>query len=196
MEFAEAKDVFDKEGLVIRIAGLVESVGSRGVEAIGRQVKSAVAVERSVAVINGTAEGQSAALQDRSLAPIFAEANVATAVIEFIRLQSRREGRRAAKALVAIVNVLVGVPALGLHEPAVAKGPFIAQDSGKTIDPGMIERCRGKIRIILELLEGETAGIATAKLSGVEIESEKLVFVRAIADIEVGLPLIVLAVVT
>ncbi len=190
MELPEAEDVLDEKGLVIRIAGLIEGVRPRGIEAVSRQVESVETIQRGIAMINSAAESKGAAFEDGLLAPILAETDVESPVIELVRLERRLEGRRAAEAFVAVVDILVGVPTFGLHEPAFGEGPLVAQHDRISIDPGMIERSGREIRIIVELLDGEAAGIAAAKLGTVEIQREQLIFVRAIADIKVGLPLV------
>src|SRR3954462_1345051 len=117
-------------------------MNTRFVEAVGHQVKSAVTIQWGVAMVNRATKSKRAALEDGVIAPILAEANVESAVIKLLRLKGSWERRGAAKALVAIVDILMGIPTFGLHEPAFAESPVIPQHNGISIDPGVIERSR------------------------------------------------------
>ena len=61
MKLAEAKDVLDEKGLVVRIARLVERVRAGGIKAVGCKIEGAVTIQRRITVIDCCAKGERAA---------------------------------------------------------------------------------------------------------------------------------------
>ena len=195
VELTETKDVLDEEGLVIGITRLIETVDPGGVKAVGGQVKGVVSIERRVTVIDRGAKGEGAAFEHGAFAPVIAQADIDAAFIKQIRLQVVGKGGAPRKLSLRLsMSWWVYQPLAWRSQPS-AKCPFIAQDDGVTIHPGVIEGRRGEIGLLVELLDGETARIAPVKLAAMKIEPDEVVFVNVINESEVGLPLGILAVV-
>ncbi len=94
------------------------------------------------------------------------------------------------------VDLLMSEPSFRLQKPAVSKIAFVSENSRIPIDPIMVEWGERKVRVVYPLLIGDPSRITTVKPGGVEIECQQLVLVRPIADVEISLPQLVLAVIT
>ena len=96
----------------------------------------------------------------------------------------------------ARVDLLMGEPSFGLQKPAFSKVTFVSENSRVPINPVIVEWSERKIWIVHKLLIGDPSRVTTVKPAGVEIECQQLVLVRPLAQVEISLPQIVLAVVT
>src|SRR4029077_711226 len=90
----------------------------------------------------------------------------------------------------------MGKPSFGLQKPAVTKVAFVSENSRVPINPVIIVGSERKVLVIYKLLIGDPSRITTVKPTGVEIECQQLMLVRPIAQVEISLPQIVLAVIT
>ena len=87
------------------------------------------------------------------------------------------------------------VPTFGLHEPAVSEFQFVAKNRGVAIDPILVVRGGRKILIGVELKNVYLSRIAAIESAGVDIQRDQLLIIRAVAEIPVGLPDVIVAVV-
>ncbi len=83
------------------------------------------------------------------------------------------------------------VPAFPLDQPILTEFPFVAEDRAITIDPVVIVRRDGLIRVGEELGVGQAARIFAAESAGVEVQGDELIFPKAISGIAARLPEIV-----
>jgi len=90
----------------------------------------------------------------------------------------------------------MGEPSFRLQEPPVSKVTFVTENCRVPINPIVIVRGWRKVLVIHKLLVRHPSWIAAVKPAGVEIECQQLMLVRPPADVEIGLPQIVRAVIT
>ena len=86
-------------------------------------------------------------------------------------------------------------PSFRLQEPAVSKVTFITENSRVPINPVMIVRSGRKVLVIQKLFVRDPSRIAAVKSAGIKIKRKQLVLVP-VAQVEIGLPQIVRAVIT
>ena len=100
------------------------------------------------------------------------------------------EVRRCAR-----VDLLMGKPSFGLQKPAVSKVAFVSEYGRVPINPVMIVRSGRKVLVIQKLFVRDPSRIAAVKPAGIKIKRKQLVLVP-VAQVEIGLPQIVRAVIT
>ena len=95
----------------------------------------------------------------------------------------------------ARVDLLMGEPSFGLQKPAVSEVALVSENGRVPINPVMIVWSERKVLVIYKLLISDPSWITAGKATGVEIECQQLVLVRPLAQVEIGLPQIVPAVI-
>ncbi len=71
------------------------------------------------------------------------------------------------------------VPPFALEQPAIAEIPLVTQDRRIPIDPILVERRSGLVRILFKLCNGQPAGIIAVKATRVKLQVQELMFVRS-----------------
>ena len=195
-------------GICLGAARRVEKVRSEvGVDHANPGVLEGITLERRVAPINDAAEGQSATAEHAVIPPAFPKTQIKAAIVELLITEGRghRKHRRIYEPRTrgiceivrrAGVDLLVRKPTLGLHEPAVAKLQFVTQYRGVAINPIFVVRGGREILVRVELELIHLARIAAVEAAGVELQRNQLVAVRMVTEITVGLPDVVIAIVT
>ena len=96
----------------------------------------------------------------------------------------------------ARVDLLMSQPPLGLQKPALSKVTFESENSRVPVNPVVVVWSELKIWVVYPLFVRDASWVTAVKPAEVEIECQQLVLVRSIAQVKVGLPQIVLAVIT
>ena len=104
--------------------------------------------------------------------------------------RSRNVVRRSAR-----IDLLMGVPTFDLQKPACSKVTLVSENSRVSINPVIVEWSKRKIWVVHPLFVRDASWITAVKPAGVEIECQQLVLVRPLAEVEISLPQVVLAVI-